>query len=205
MWWEYGVPNAEPKPKKKFKPLPLHYYLTEETWKRYRPKGWSRIPFKIAKKYGWYISVTTTGEYLVMPILRASRPVFESARRLTGDGSKYIYPKGVDKHVWLSGKIGNVALIAEGVADAAYLSQLGSSIALLGSFVGPEVVTLTKKKGVSTLLLFDGDIKGREATIKALTLLPWAKPVFLPEDKDPTDLSLNALRKLILKQTGVKL
>ncbi len=206
----YGLPNIK-QDTLPFKPLPVHYGLTEITWERDRPESWMRIPFIVAHKNGWYISVTAHGDYLVMPIFRNGKQVFYSARRLRGEGSKYIYPKGVDKRVWISHNmergidIRRVFLV-EGAADAAYLTFLFSkwagAIGLLGSYLSPEVFTLTE--GMIIYTMFDGDVKGREATMGVQKKMPWSIPIFLPRDADPTDLTKRELHS-IMKQQGIKI
>lgn len=157
-------------------------------------------------------------EYLVMPIYRpdvSSEPVFYSARCLTdckhSDGfvpPKYSYPLNRKKEIWRSwdfaGESASVpinkhVLVGEGVADAVWLSQLGPSVALLGSHGDLDR---------PFILVLDGDERGITAafdivqTAKRKGLVD-AKTVVLPHDLDPTDVSVKDLQKMILEQAGV--
>lgn len=172
--------------------------------------GWMNIPLKIVLKYGWYISVIGMDDYLVMPVTRKKLNVFYSSRRLTNNGGpKYKYPPcGMDcKRVWTSSDVlGDPVALAEGVADAAYVSELLDSIALMGSFLSQEVFDLVK--GRTVLVMMDGDMKGIGATTKILQELKGAKiviPVFMPEEKDPTDLSYTKILREIKFQAGIRL
>ena len=182
---------------------PVVYILTPERWEEIKP--WPLMPFKIVKKYGWYISFIYGRQYLVMPVFeKGEGPVFYSARCIEKDcPKKYKYntPENRERRMWTSGRLGKVVLVGEGIADAAYLSQLAPSLALLGSHgeLSRPVITIT-----------DGDQAGIEAAFKIQQALKakgivGSNAVMLPPGKDPTDLTLAELRKIIKAQTGVRL
>lgn len=182
--------------------------INERYWKLINP--WPLIPFKIAKKYGWYVTMMGADEYLVMPVYdEKGEPVFFSARRLTNKGGpKYRTHKGRRKRLWTSGSLNKgVVLIAEGIADAAYLSQLAPSVALLGSYGNLDTIV---KPNRTFVVIMDGDVKGVEAAFRVVQELRKQGHVLsntasLPYGTDPTDHSLSALRILIRAQTGVKI
>lgn len=186
---------------------PVIFDLTPEFWEQIKP--WPRMPFKIARTFGWYVSMLYGRFYLVMPVFEKGKgPVFYSARCVVWGGQdcpkkyKYTTPENRERKMWASGGKGKYVLVGEGVADAAYLSQIAPSVALLGSY---GELSLRKP-----LLVMDGDAKGIEAAFRIMQLLRKkgvvaGNVVTLPPGKDPTDLTLEQLRRLIKAQTGVKL
>ena len=113
---------------------PKVYTITEKVWEKIAP--WPLIPYWLVQKYDWYISLLKGSEYLIMPCISAGTSVYFSARKIDdGPGPKYYYQKGAKKIYWQSNDFPNdIVLIGEGVADAIYLSQFGSSIGILGSY-----------------------------------------------------------------------
>lgn len=180
---------------------PLLYDFDKYTWPMWNP--WPNISLKLAEKYGWYGSVIGMDDYLVMPIFRRKLPVGYSARRITNNGGKkYRLPKDRAKYIWQSSdSLRLPVLVGEGVADAVWLSQLGSSVALLGSYGEiPELPIIT---------VMDGDEKGIEAAFRIVQEqkkkgIVGAQAVILPGG-DPTDYTLKELSKIITDQTGVRL
>lgn len=188
---------------------PFIFQLTEAYWKDRNP--W-RISRKMALKYRWYGSIIYNREYLVMPIYdhaASSEPVFYSARCLTEceTAPKYDTPKDYKRVMWKSWEFvdlssptdGDYVLIGEGVADAAWLSQLGPSIALLGSH---------GELNRPFILVLDGDERGINAAFEIVQEakragLVDAKTVVLPAGADPTDVPVDELRSIIFEQTGV--
>ena len=186
---------------------PVIFELTPVYWEQVRP--WPLISYELAKKYGWYVSMIQGRFYLVMPVLLKKVPVFYSARCLLAWNSllgcpkefKYTTPAGRARKMWSSGGRGKYKLYGEGIADAAYLSQLAPSRALLGS--SWSVLDYA-------ILVLDGDAKGIEAAFKIVQDarkrgMVNVKTVLLPPGKDPTDVPIEKLRKLIKEQTGVEL
>lgn len=183
---------------------PEIFDMSQAWWIEYRP--WKLIPYKLVKQFKWYRSLLHGVEYLVMPIYEQDTMVSYSARKMwdSAPGLKYDVPKGRKRRVWFSsssmallGSYGNIRemvgsfkplYVAEGIADAAYLSQLPA----------PKRWTI----------VMDGDVKGVEAAFrmqqefKRLGVFP-AVVILKPGD-DPTDVPLPKLRKLIKEQTGGK-
>jgi hypothetical protein len=181
---------------------PVIYAMNEQMWKLHRP--WPLIPVRMAIKFGWYFTLLHGVLYLVMPIVwKGRKPVSFSARKLEPEklGLKYIVPKGRIRRAWLSesstallGSYGNIGMliergakyVAEGVADAAWLSQL----------------PVPKRFRI----VMDGDVKGVEAAFSTLQEFKlrgvFPQVVMLPPGLDPTDVPLVSLRRIIKQQTG---
>ena len=184
---------------------PVIYDLTYRLWNEIRP--WKLIPFKVPQQYGWYISMLKGVRYLVMPIFDKDQPVFYSARRLEDSTTapKYMTHPGRAKRLWQSGKLGDIVLCAEGIADAAYLSLIAPSVALLGSY-GEITPYITPNRRF--LLLMDGDEAGIKAAFRIVQKLKKAghvksNVVILPPGADPTDYPVSTLKKMIRAHTGV--
>lgn len=179
---------------------PVLYMLDKYVWKSWNP--WPRIPFSVAEKYGWYGSVIGMDDYLVMPVFRNKLPVGYSARRITDNGGKkYTVPTGRIKYPWQSrDKLIPPVLVGEGVADAAYLSQLANSVALLGTYGSFEFPVIT---------VMDGDDAGIASSFRIVQEqkkngFVESQAVLLPGG-DPTDYDVQELRRMIFDQTGVSL
>lgn len=168
---------------------------------------WKNIPLEIAEKYGWYFAEFSGGLRLVMPVWRGDDPVFYSARLVgNGDGLKYMTPHRVKKHYWIStDDVGfpeePPIFFCEGVADAAYMSLFGSSVALLGVGYDGSLDEVIKDRKV--VICFDGDVVGRLQANRLgndLTkLTKCAKILILDEGTDPTDLTPDQMKKKILE------
>ena len=180
---------------------PKIFEITERLWTQRAP--WPLISFELAKKYQWYFSFLGTTEYLIMPVLKNSEAIYYSARIMNPDAtkSKYLYPKGVKRSYWTSKDIfeSNEVMICEGVADAVYCSNLGDSVAILGSYYNGSLDN--SLRGRSVYLVLDGDSAGIIASVRICAQIrPIAKSVkvvVLPNKKDPTDLEVDELRSLI--------
>ena len=177
---------------------PIMYWLTPELWKRVRP--WPKISFEITELYKWYISMIGFDNYLIMPIIREGKEVFYSARRLTDCGGlKYAYPKGVKRIPWVSSDdLKSPVILCEGVADAAYLSPLYSSVALLGNYYNTVLDPLLKDKDIVVML--DGDAVGISSAMKVATEITVAKSskiALLENNFDPTDLRYSQITQLV--------
>lgn len=180
---------------------PVIYRLDRSIWKDITP--WPNISYEVANRYGWYITVIRNDDYLVMPVFEKKNPIFYSARRLTDNGGlKYMTPKGVQKRIWKSkDRLKSPILLAEGIADAAYLSQLSDSVAVLGSY---------GDIAFPVIIMFDADTHGIDAAFRLLEKqqkngIFGSKVVILPDGGDPTDYSLPDLRKIIKERVGVLL
>ncbi len=208
MWWcfdckqyfmpekkEKGVPSPVAMP-------PVIFGITERLWKDIAP--WSLMPFKIVEKYGWYISMLHGHQYLIMPIIRKKQAVFYSARLLdkVKGVKKYDYPKDATKAYWLSTEtFRNPVFIAEGVADSAYLSLLGSSVGLLGNYYDGSLDEHLKNKHV--IIALDNDAVGFTSAVRILKKMMQitfhAAILQLPAGADPTDVKLPELKKMVRK------
>jgi hypothetical protein len=183
---------------------PVVYLIDASLWKTINP--WPLMPYSIPKKYRWYVSFIYGRQYLVMPVYDKGEAVFYSARCIEKDCPKkykYLTPEGRSRRMWQSGVKGRYkkVLYGEGIADAAYLSLIAPSSALMGCS-GVLVA--------GAILILDGDIKGIEAAFKLvqearLRGVVDSQVVTLPPGTDPTDLPLSALRKIIKEQTGIRL
>lgn len=175
---------------------PAIFNITEPLWKDV--SLWKRIPYKIVEKYAWYISVINSLEYLIFPVTRQGNSIFYSARKLSsGEGLKYIYPKNVKRSPWISDDgLSEPIVICEGVADAAYTSQLASSIALLGNYYDVSLDEMLKGKKV--ILALDGDTIGLISSIRIYSYLQKLCNVSIhtfPENKEPVDFELSELKE----------
>lgn len=181
---------------------PVIWDITERLWQEIRP--WPLMPFKIVKRYGWYISMLHGHQYLIMPIVRNKQAVFYSARLLdkVKGAKKYDYPSGATKTCWLSNeKLLSPVFMAEGVADAAYLSLVGSSVAVLGNYYGGSLdEQLTGKR---VIIALDGDAVGFTSAVriadKIRKIASHVNVLQLPDNADPTDIELPQLKKMIKK------
>lgn len=202
--WFYGTYPQPIKEAKEWKMPPVIYQLTKEYWEQIRP--W-KIPFELADKYHWYVSVIGMDDYLIMPVSVNRKEVFYSARRLTnngglkyrtppvGTGGKYVFfTEGIAKAKWV--------FIVEGIADAVWVSGIYPAIALLGTYWNDSLIPILKGKKV--IATFDGDMPGIGATAGVLNacILAGIECNFLrlPNKKDPTDLSYAQIRALMKRQ-----
>jgi len=178
---------------------PRVYTITEKVWEKIAP--WPLIPYWLVKKYDWYISFLKGSEYLIMPCISAGTSIYFSARKIDdGPGPKYYYQNGAKKEYWLSLDFPSKdILIGEGVADAIYLSQFGSSIAILGSHYNGSLDSHFRDRNVYIVL--DSDGAGIAASLCiAAHITPLAKQtkiVMLPTGLDPTDMPTKDLRECI--------
>lgn len=181
---------------------PRIFEITEKLWENIKP--WKLMPFHLIKENGWYISILNNEEYLIMPIQRMGQNIYFSARKLhlkTTQTSKYLYPTGVKKSIYSSRGTGEKYIITEGVADAVYCSQIYPSIALLGCYYNGSLdIELTGKE---ILLCLDGDSPGILASlllVKSFKTAKSVKIVSLPIGLDPTDIPIDQLKTIILKE-----
>jgi 5S rRNA maturation endonuclease (ribonuclease M5) len=185
---------------------PNIYGIDQAFWKAINP--WPLMPYEIAHKFEWYVSLIYGARYLVMPVLIKDKPVFYSARLLEKGRPlpKYTTPEGVGKTYWTHlDKRDKTIFLAEGIADAAYLSQLGSSVAVLGSYYDGSLDALLKNKRL--IIVMDGDARGVEAAFKIAQSFKKkghvnVNAVILPSGQDPTDLTKAQLKRTISKQVG---
>jgi len=189
--------------------------LTARKWNKVRP--WKNIPFSCADKFGFYLAalhgrvrqekdsfVNYDGMYLIMPIFRGGEAVSFSARLLAGGdhSPKYVIPTNVQKSYWLSKEPlkAKTVFVCEGIADAAYLSEIGDSVALLGVNYDGSLDDALRSKSV--IIALDGDTIGAvqgmklayslsDRGCKGVRILP------LAPGTDPTDYSHDALKKLL--------
>lgn len=179
---------------------PRVYTISEQRWKEIAP--WPLIPYSLVKQYEWYISFLKGSQYLIMPILRDGKQVYFSARKIDdGPGPKYYYQFGAKKEYWLSTDFPNeIILIGEGVADAVYLSQFGSSVGILGSYYDASLDGAIRGRRV--YLVMDSDGAGIAASLciaaHCNTIAKETKIVLLPQGLDPTDIPANELKGYIL-------
>lgn len=146
---------------------------------------------------------------LMFPVAdRRGRPVAFGARRLEGDGPKYI--NSPDTPLFHKGQLlyglsrarkavqqGHAVIVAEGYMDVIGLVRAGwrGAVAPLGTaLTEPQIAELWRLAPVP-VLCFDGDEAGRRAAWRAIDrVLPGLKPdhsvsvVFLPPGEDPDSL-----------------
>jgi len=178
---------------------PRIFEIDERLWAERSP--WSLMPFQIVQKFDWYISMIGVDEFLIMPIKRGGVNVSFSARRLSGSGNKYHYQTGVKKVYFLSDDrmVHDPIILCEGVADAAYCSQIGSSVGVLGSYYDGSLDELLGNRNVA--IIFDCDGAGLVSAMRIAThiqkIAKSCRVVVLPNKKDPTDLPLDELKERI--------
>jgi DNA primase len=180
---------------------PEIYGITARLWKMLSP--WPLLPFETAKKYGWYITIIGMDDYLVMPVYRNGKPVFYSARNLSNNGGpKYSYQKGAKREYWTSNDIlESPVVICEGVADAAYTSNIADSVALLSNWYNGSLDDALAGKRV--ILALDGDVAGFTGAVRIAHQLRRVtqdvKVLGLPDGLDPTDIALPELKEMLLR------
>lgn len=203
---EFFAPSTK-KPTGETIVLPPNVFgLDKRLWKDINP--WPLMPFEVAHKYEWYVSLIYGAQYLVMPVVIKDKPVFYSARLLEKGRPlpKYTTPEGVGKSYWRSIHNGDTTIyFSEGVADAAYLSQLGSSVAVLGSYYDGSLDHLLKNKRI--IVVMDGDAKGIESAFSIAQSFKKkgfvkVNAVILPAGKDPTDIPKGQLKRIVAQQVG---
>lgn len=189
--------------------------LTEESYRRYTP--WPQIPFTAAELNGWFFSCIGTGLYLVMPCLGhfGRTNSFYSARKVFGNGPKYLTPKGFKKKCSMAMRHGRPGpspylLITEGIADAVYVSPIAHACSILGTSITDEMINDIQffyrcfSDIQYIILAFDSDAMGRLASLTACTMITlkgskWpVKILDLPDpDKDPLDYPLDKLENML--------
>jgi hypothetical protein len=166
---------------------------------------WHNLPISLAIENNWYISTIKGTDYLVLPVYRNSKMVFWTARNLDKKGEpKYLSAHGSRKHYWLSDEqypTGDL-FIAESIADACYLSQLGQSVGLLGTSYNGSLDNWMKSAS-RIIIAFDGDVVGRIASLTLAKYLCENKIckrvsiLAVETGKDPVDINLDTLTILI--------
>jgi DNA primase len=161
---------------------------------------WPRIDASLVKKYGWYVAELYGRDVLVMPIYRGGRPVFYSGRVIGEQLTKfkYTYPAGYAKVHWLSSdnlSESDTVFVAEGAADAAYLSNVGASIGLLGMHYDGSLNHLLEGKKI--IVAMDGDYAGVIGGIRVGSQLPGSPRIFTLPSKDPTDYTPQDIEALL--------
>lgn len=165
---------------------------------------WYNLPISLHNRYRFYTAFINGSKFLVLPVYRDGKAVFYTARNLESDEPKYVSALRVKKQYWLSDEhypIGDL-FICEGIADAVYMSQIGQSIALLGTNYNGTLDSWMKSAN-RIIIAFDGDAVGRihgMQLARELSDKQIGKRVFLlpiPMNLDPVDLKLDQLQNLI--------
>lgn len=165
---------------------------------------WLNIPVALARKVGWYLTRLQEKKFLVLPVYRDGKMVFWTARNLESGEPKYLSAHGSKKQYWLSDEhypTGDL-FICEGIADAVYMSQIGQSMALLGTNYNGKLDSWMRSAN-RIIVAFDGDAVGRihgMQLARELSDKQIGKRVFLlpiPMNLDPVDLKLDQLQNLI--------
>jgi len=166
---------------------------------------WKHLSIGVSDVCGFYIGRILGSEFIVMPVYRGTQAVFYSARRITGEGKKYLTSPGAKKEYWVSNPTltGRFVLIAEGIADAAHLSELASSVALMGMNYDGSLDTILAGKHI--IVVLDGDEAGRFGSFQIAKALKNRQVNIVMLTGDPTDYSINELRKMITDQLKVTL
>jgi len=183
--------------------MPSQYcLLTRRLWKQINP--WPLLEFYEAKKFGFYPAMINNAFYIVMPILRKDKPVSYTAR-LVGerqDRPKHVIPKRSKKEYWLSNdelrsKEGRI-FISESIPDAAHLSQLGASVALLGIYYDGSLNHLFKGKDIVVALDSDGPGIANSWHV-SIACNGYRNLHFLrdSDDRDPKNIPLSELKKIL--------
>jgi DNA primase len=100
-------------------------------------------------------------------------------------------------------KYSNNIIIVEGFKALwhVYSSGFPNVVAVMGKVLKPEQRNLLVKMGFGcSILLLDGDNAGREGTEKSMLLLKGkmeVRPIYLPQDVSPDDISLDDINTLI--------
>jgi len=154
-------------------------------------------------KYGFQRDVIPIRD--VNGILRAY-----SCRDITNKADehfKYLLTKGFDKDKVLynlhrAKDVSKKIIVVEGFKSVWKLHMAGyNAVACMGSRITPGQQSLLYRHAFEVTLLFDGDEAGAKGTIKAIESMRGKIkliPLFFPyEDRDPGDLSVDELRKLL--------
>jgi len=196
--------------------------LTEESLLKF--KQISLVPLKYLLGRGLVTSSIQKWELRWDPVsLRIVLPIRDGTGKLVGysrrsisdprlDGisdpelPKFLHCYGFKRDCYLYGEhlTGNsrVAYLTEGFFDAIYLHQCGyvGALALLGSYVSHIQVGKLVKQFDKVFIIGDGDKAGRKMTDEIFVRLSTAvdcKRVYMPEGKDPDELSVEDLRQLL--------
>lgn len=182
---------------------PAYENFTKKRWEELSP--WPCLNYDLAKDNYVYFGCIYTKEYIVLPVLRQGNPVFYQARGVNKDVKKqikYLSASGVKKQHWISQNISSENwFFCEGIADAIYMSQFGSSVGLMGLNYDGSLDNYLKDKKI--FLCMDSDRAGIIASIKLWTELKKKKIVKaiyivpLDENKDPVDYPTEEMKKLI--------
>jgi hypothetical protein len=165
---------------------------------------WYNIPLTVSRKFKWYTTEFDGIPFLVLPVYRDSKMVFWTSRNLKSDDPKYISAPGVKKQYWLSGEDYPTKdlFICESIADAAYMSQIGQSVGLMGTKYDGSLDNWMKSAR-RIVIAFDGDAIGR---VQGMVLARYlsdqkiGKKVLMlptPIGKDPVDMQIQELEEVI--------
>lgn len=142
--------------------------------------------------------------FLVLPVYRDGKMVFWTARNLLDNEPKFMSAHGSKKQYWLSDEqypTGDL-FIAESIADACYLSQLGQSVGLLGTSYNCSLDNWLKSSS-RIIIAFDGDTVGRVQGMmlaRYLRDMEICEKIFVlpvPDNTDPVDMKLDDLKTLV--------
>lgn len=193
-------PNLAEKTYLPFPGLPSGRPFTKSEWEKVSP--WPNVTFDLIKRFGVFYSELSGHKYAVMPVYQGEfvkGPVFYSARLLTGEGPKYLTPKGCKKHYWSSDDIypGDTIFISEGIADGIYMSQFGKSVALLGTNYDGSLDEQFRNSIV--ICAFDPDMAGVVGSFKFMSQISsLVKEIhLLTLDNDPTNYTVDEMKELI--------
>jgi len=168
-----------------------------------------KLPLEMARELGLLFPKKKEGWYDVFRG-RIIFPIFDIHQRVVGFGGRVIkegqpkYINSSESIIYHKGEIlyglqtakqsiaeKDCVIIAEGYFDLLTLHQYGfkNSVATLGTALTTQHIRTLKRHTKNFITLFDGDLAGFHANLRALPLFleeeVWPKTVVLPEGEDP--------------------
>ena len=185
-------PKREQKKYKECVAPPMFEDFTKKRWDEVKP--WN-ISYKLAKENYFYFGNIGCGEYIILPVVRDFKLVFYSARTVEGRKPKYLTAKGCEKKYWVSKrKIDKYVFVCEGIADAVFMSQFDSSVALMGINYDGSLDDYLIGKNI--VIVFDNDLMGHFGALQVSLHFKQVQSIqSLNLDKDPADYTITEMEE----------
>ncbi len=175
------------------------------------PDSFRGVPIDRMMAQGWcYSADFKLRNRLIIPIWENGKIVCYAARALKGQEPKELYPPATvsNKSSYLYGyddvPMYETIVLVEGIFDCEAVRRAGFfCMASLGSHLsGVQIGKILKKKPSGIILMYDGDLAGREGMFKAWKDLRERYagpicPIWLTEGMDPDDLDSGTMTRLI--------
>jgi len=185
-------PKREQKEYKECIAPPMFEDFTEERWYKLTP--WN-ISYELAKENYFYFGCIGDGEYIILPVVKEGKMIFYTARTVEGRKPKYLTAKGCKKQYWVSEReTKNHVFICEGIADAVFMSQFDSSVALMGINYDGSLDDYLIGKNI--VIVFDNDLMGHFGALQVSLHFKQVQSIqSLNLDKDPADYTITEMEE----------